>query len=350
VAVFSIQNDLYTSYSTNGGVSWSNQVLFSPIAYIVQTFSDYEPSLKFCGGQFVAVWRTYNLTSYDPGDIIFSKSVNGINWSYPIWVHPGNNLISETVPTVSCDNTGNHIVVVWTYATTDHKMSVSHDGGNSWNSSFIPRLNTSFSSPIFRIDIAYGNGLFVIAESGQIRNTFSTDLFSYVSSDVGYSWNNFNSSRINWDMPIGASQINDYLHIQFGDGLFVVAWECGWDFNSPSVTPGTISSLVSFSSDGVLWSNYTFVNRSSVFSGVLTHQWDPFVFSAGPSSWIALYNEETDGSMKYSFSSDLITFAPLSVLLPRGLGQTGNGNVEATGAYDGTSFLSISVSNHEGMH
>jgi hypothetical protein len=137
----------------------------------------------------------------------------------------------------------------------------------------------------------------------------SIDLFALVSSNKGVSWSA--PVRITW--PILGYRVNNWFRVHFNSvsGIFAVSYESDSTYGSPV-------AIVSSSSDGVTWSNISFLNEANVLAGGSEDEWDPSITSIGANGWIAVYHRVPTQQIMYSHSTDLVRWtAPLALGTPR---------------------------------
>lgn len=198
--------DVYTSFSTDGGVSWAPFVVIAdymktdPVGY---TARDFSPSVAYSPGVgFVAAWAsnvnytgTVNSTSDD--EILSAFSTNGMNWSLPHQVNPVVDAHDDGFPVVSAK--GNTWMVVWRRlplsefgAKREIVVSYSTDNGTNWT---YPVTLTRILGPFSGIDSAsYGN-LWVNSYGSYPTGKPSTDgIFVQVGDTTGIgtstAWSN----------------------------------------------------------------------------------------------------------------------------------------------------------------
>ncbi|MBV9102690.1 MAG: exo-alpha-sialidase, partial [Candidatus Eremiobacteraeota bacterium] len=180
------------STSPNGGLTWSDGVL--PGITRVQNPSNpfdtaSDPSVAYDAAH--AAWLIVSLPVLTNGGSIpaavVSRSSDGLHWSGPIAVAPGQSSTDKTW--ITCDDTPasrfyGHCYIEWDDPSAGGlvKMSTSKDGGVSW------------SAPLQTADGVTGiGGVPVVQPGGNVvvpLNDFNQTLVrAFISTNGGASWN-----------------------------------------------------------------------------------------------------------------------------------------------------------------
>lgn len=197
-------NDKFLKSGSSGYYAWS----IDGVYWNAYEFYSYPYALEFIDGKFI-IYSNGNRTSTGSSGSFYT-SLDGLTWEEHKYSFNSNYVIGVTPQRVI------KVKGIYIMGSVNGCIWSSSDGTN-WTLRTIP--NTSISNHC--VDIAYGNGRFVVV--GQ-------------SGCVWYSLNGFDWTQV---LPFGyTSSDKNFTSVCFGNGVFVAF---------------TIDSKMYYSTDGVSW-------------------------------------------------------------------------------------------------
>ena len=324
------EGDIFFSRSTNSGVTWSAVQVLNSIA-TTDTYGDYDPYVMTDGkGNWVAVWDSsedLNGAGSTEPDIFTSRSTDdGVTWS-AVQVLNSNAATdsgNDYIPKVSTDGNGNWVVVWYSdenlgdTAGTDEDIFVSRSSDNGVTWSAVQTLNSNAISDsgddFFPNVITDGKGNWIAVWHSD--ETFGDtiggdyDIFFSRSTDNGVTWSAVQTLNSNAASDDSGSGDDDSPSVTTdGNGNWVTVWYSFEDLDGAG--SGDSDIFVSRSTDnGATWSIVQVLNSNAASDS--GDDYNPKVLTDGNGNCVVVWQSGdtlggttgTDSDIFFSRSTD----------------------------------------------
>lgn len=307
--------DIFVSYSTNDGVSWSNEAYLNTSMETDTGVQDFTPSIATDGeGNWIVVWQSGASAGMGDGsdsDIFFAKSTNiGVSWSAMAPLN-SNALTDGTnddfTPDVKSDGADTW-VCVWRYngvfgqgdeADADLLVSRSTNDGGAWSAA--AHLNataaTDYAGQEFNPRLANdesGNWVAVWDGYDQPQGSANDDydIYSARSGDNGATWSAPAKVVSEAGVQTGPSDATPCIGTD-ANGTWICAWRrSGTDFDIYQSQSND---------DGATWSNRTALHSNAASD--TGEDYAPAVAANADGDWIVAWDstEALDGDMNVDY-------------------------------------------------
>ena len=272
--------------SSDGGVTWG------PDRYICScknVKAQNDPQLAVStNGTVYAAW----LNDYNPG-VVFSKSLDhGVTWSTPLSVR-GKGLSFSDKPILAISPSGQDVYIAWN--ASDSYMSVSHNGGTSFNA----RVKTNTDSLYWFAEggVVAPNGNVFFSESAENQSaTGQVKLAVIRSTNGGTSWTTTFVDTSEQQPPCSVPSCSpDFFASQAGIGADAAGkLMVAYTLNTTSAAPKDL--YIKTSTDGgVTWSARTEIGQNTGDAGFP-------VIEAGPAAndFRVAWQDNRNGATAYN--------------------------------------------------
>ncbi len=239
-----LRGDVMFARSTDDIQTWSAP---QKLSSGVQSTSDMLPAISFGKGVWVTVWQTQGAPELgSDGDILFSRSTDGLNWSAPAALN--TNAQTDTAldesPHIAADGNGNW-VTVWVSSDSqgggtgkdrDILFALSIDGGQTWSAPKPVNTNAATDSgDDLSPRIAFGGGRWYVTwqSTETYGGQFKADNNIFMTGDTvtngAFSW--FTPSVAHSTASTDAGDDDSPDIAVDGQAKWVIVWSSDTDIN-----------------------------------------------------------------------------------------------------------------------